>query len=301
MANAFLPLFISYALFLTNVISPQLGFVVTFLSPIFLIHYLKGEFRTKNSDIISAIAVLSTAVYDPLIPMYFVLIVVVPTVLIKLHYDNRLQFDAIVASGIPLLIGSTLLLFFLPEYRNTLIENIINYLELVTKNISPDFLLSDQGSKLVFLKNNSTLIATMIVHLLPGMSYAYVTLIAFSTNRFYFKKYEMTPLIFNLPDRLFPALLFGGFFIIIQGNWAQTISFNTLIIFAALFFVQGLEVLNSLLNKYKLSIFVRMIVYILIFSEPPVMIVVCLVGLADNWLDLVTKLQAKTETDDGNP
>lgn len=291
MINSLIPIIFSYIFFLTNIVSPQLGFILTFISPIFFIHYLKHPDRVKNSDIIAFIAILTTALYSPVIPLYFLLIVIIPSILITEYYKGNITINPLITAPIPLLVVATLILTFFTNYKLDLISMIVENIKLVTSAISPDQLLTDQGAKLVYIKNNAEQIATIIVHLLPATSFAYLALITFSTNRFYYKKYELKPLTYKVPEKLLIPLIIGGFMIMLQAPLAQWISYNTLIIFATMFFLQGFEVLNLFFNKYKVSIFIRIIAYIMLFSEPIIMLMLSAVGLADNWLDFNKKLR----------
>lgn len=297
MANSLSLIALSFAFFLTNVISPQLGFVLTFVSPFFFVNYLNSPDRLKNTDIIAVIAVLSTAIYSPLVPIYFGLIVATPSILILLHHKGKFHTNPLVAAPIPLLTVTTLILVFFTGYKSDLINTLVQNIEMVTSAISPDILLTEQGAKLVYIKNNAQHIATTIVHLLPGTSFAYVALVTFSTNRYFYKKNKLEPSPFKVPDKLFIPLIAGGFLILIDGATSQIIAYNTLIVFASLFFMQGLEVLNSLFQRYNISVFLRMIVYILLFSEPFIMLALCAVGLADNWIDFNKRLKIP---DDGS-
>jgi hypothetical protein len=293
--NTLIPLIISFSFFLTNVISPQIGFILTFMSPIFLVHYLNNRDRIKNTDLISIVAIIASAAYSPLLPVYYLLLVFIPTVLIHLYYQNKIKINPLIFAPLPLFLFSTFVLIFFNDYKQELINMIIKNIKIVTDSISPDLLLTEQGSKLVYLKNNSKQIATTIVHLLPATSFAYVALIAFSTNRFYYNKYKLKPLVYKVPDILFIPLVIGGFMILIKTNTTQWIAYNTLIIYVAMFFMQGLEVINVLFIRYKIAIFLRMIIYIVLFSEPTVMLILSAVGLSDNWLNFTKKLQAKID------
>jgi hypothetical protein len=295
MFNSLFPIILSFAFFLTNVISPQLGFVLTFLAPIFLINYFNGPNRNKNTDIIAIVAVVASALYSPMIPVYYALIVLIPSVLIHFYYEGKIKINPLIIAPIPLFLFSTLVLIFFTDYKNDLINMIVKNITMVTSSISPDLLLTEQGAKLVYIKNNAKQIAIMIVHLLPATSFAYVALIAFSTNRFYFKKYAQNPLIYRVPEILLIPLVVGGFMILIKTPTFQWIAYNTLIIYATMFFLQGLEVVNALFVRYRISVILRFIVYIVLFSEITIMLILSAVGLADNWLNFTKKLLAKAD------
>jgi hypothetical protein len=172
---------------------------------------------------------------------------------------------------------------------------IAQQLKQITSNISPEFLLSEKGSKLQYIKNNTQAIAQSVVYLIPSLSFSYNALIAFTISRFYARKYKVKYIPYRTPEKLITILIIGGFLIIFKNSLSQLIATNTLIIFASLFFIQGFEVITLLFVKYRVSVFIKMILYILIFSEPPVLILISLLGLADNWLVFSNRIKTNNE------
>ena len=284
MASSLFQIIFSFLFFLSNFFSPQIGFVLTFLSPVFLLNYLNHRDRTRKTDLISFGILGISILMSPLIPVYYLLIVVVPTYIVVSVYKGRMKVNYVIVSALPLFIFSLFVIMVFKNYTQELINMIAMQLKSVTSNLSPDLLLSDKGSKLLYIKNNYKIISHMVVYLMPALSLAYTALIAFTVSRYYARKYKVKYIPYRTPEKLLIILIVGGFLIIFKTAIFQLIAINTLIIFAALFFIQGFEVITLLFIKYKVSVFFKMILYVLIFSYPPVLLFVSFLGLADNWL-----------------
>ncbi len=284
MASSLFQIIFSFLFFLSNFFSPQIGFVLTFLSPVFLLNYLNHKDRTRKTDLISFGILGISILMSPLIPVYYILIVVVPTYIVVSVYKGRMKVNYVIVSALPLFIFSLFIIMIFKSYTQELINMIAMQLKSVTSNLSPDLLLSDKGSKLLYIKNNYKVISHMVVYLIPALSLAYTALIAFTVSRYYARKYKVKYIPYRTPEKLLIILILGGFLIIFKTAIFQLIAINTLIIFAALFFIQGFEVITLLFVKYKVSVFFKMILYVLIFSYPPVLLLVSLLGLSDNWL-----------------
>ncbi len=295
MVNSLFHIIFSFLFFLTNFISPQIGFVLTFLSPVFLLNYLNSQDRTKKTDLISIGLLGLSVLISPLIPLYYVLIVIIPTYLVVSVYKERININFVIFSALPLFILSIFILTTFKSYTQELINMIATQLKQVTANISPEFLLSEKGSKLQYIKNNYNTIAQAVVYLIPSLSFSFNALIAFTTSRFYARKYKVKYIPYRTPEKLIAILIVGGFLIIFKNPASQLIATNTLIIFTALFFIQGFEVITLLFVKYRVSVFIKMILYVLIFSEPPVLILISLLGLADNWLVFSKRIKINNE------
>ena len=295
MASSLFQIIFSFLFFLSNFFSPQIGFVLTFLSPVFLLNYLNYRDRTRKTDLV-AFGILGISILiSPLVPIYYILIVVVPTYIVVSVYKGRMKVNHVIVSALPLFLFSLVIIMVFKSYTQELINMIAEQLKAVTSNVSPDLLLSDKGSKLLYIKNNYNVISHMVVYLIPALSLAYTALIAFTTSRYYARKYKIKYIPYRTPEKLLIVLIAGGFLIIFKTATSQLIAINTLIVFAALFFIQGFEVITLLFVRYRVSVFLKMILYVLIFSYPPVLLFVSLLGLADNWMVFSKRININNE------
>jgi uncharacterized protein YybS (DUF2232 family) len=72
------------------------------------------------------------------------------------------------------------------------------------------------------------------------------------------------------------------------------IGINSLIIFGALFLLQGIDILNymlkTLLNNRN---FIKIIIYVIMLTQLPCLILLALVGIFDNWFDFMKYIKVK--------
>lgn len=95
---------------------------------------------------------------------------------------------------------------------------------------------------------------------------------------------------FRLPGNISIGILIilGGTYLITKTNFANSdaLSANILFIFQILFFIQGLAVVKFLMNKYKISKAMRVLLTIIIFINSILTSVVALIGLGDSLFDV---------------
>ncbi len=89
----------------------------------------------------------------------------------------------------------------------------------------------------------------------------------------------------QLPDNLVWGIILGSVSIILFTPPIQTIGVNVIIIWGALFFIQGAAVLASLLNKWGLPQPLRVLIYAFVVIQTFGIIILSVIGLADVWAD----------------
>jgi uncharacterized protein YybS (DUF2232 family) len=274
---------ISLLLFTTNLFFPQVGFIVTFFIPLLVITYLTGKTRNKKSDIYSIVALLIALFYKPIVGVSFILIVLAPSFFLYFNTVKEKKIYPVITSGLPAFLVTLASLSLIPEYRELLQEAIINNINMVANQMSQnDIPLEDKGY-IAYISNNKESIAEFMVMLLPCLSYSYVALLTYISRSFAYRIKNIPVKLFKVPDVLIIPFIIGGFFIIGSSPISKIIAYNTLIIFGSLFFFQGLDLVNFFMIKFNVFVFLRLLFYIVIFSEPFMLIFVALFGLFDNW------------------
>ncbi|TYB32369.1 MAG: DUF2232 domain-containing protein [Flexistipes sinusarabici] len=277
-----LPL-IALLLFASNVFSPQIGFILTFFLPLIVITYLNGRDRDKKSDVYNLVALAIAAFYSPIIAFYFILIVAIPALL--LYYDTIAgkKLYPVIISGIPIFIVTVVALLALPEYRQLLHDAIVQNIDAISKQIQQNNVPLEERGYIAYIANNKEKIAQLGIFLLPCLSYSYTSLLSFVSRNFAYKFRNLPIKLFKVPDILIIPFLVGGFLILTETTTLKMISYNSIVIFSTLFFFQGLDLVNFFMQKFNIFVFVRLLVYIIIFSEPFMLAAVALFGLFDNW------------------
>ncbi|MCB4203708.1 YybS family protein [Deferribacterales bacterium Es71-Z0220] len=285
---------IAVALFSTNIFFPQFGFILTFFSPILILKYLMDDRVTVKEHVGALILTCSLAFFSIFFFVYFLLLCVYPAFIVNLilNKKNNTKIDVVAIGALPMFVFALITIFFLDEYRTAIIEYMAKYIDIVTENYKNQGGNFESNSYLQYLKTNRDTIAYTIVHLMPSLSFVYSVLLTVMCRKYYFRRLSLPEVRYRVNDKLIVFLIVGGFFILSKDFSYKLVSYNTLIIFTALFFFQGLDILNFYFLKWKLSYFLKLILYILIFSEPHMIIIVAVLGLFDNWFDM-TKISFK--------
>ncbi len=90
---------------------------------------------------------------------------------------------------------------------------------------------------------------------------------------------------FSMPWYLVFPFIASAFMAISGIKMAEIIGFNMVAICCLFYFLQGLAIVHYYLIKYNLSALVRLLLYILIFSQLATILMISLVGLFDFWID----------------
>ncbi len=89
----------------------------------------------------------------------------------------------------------------------------------------------------------------------------------------------------RLPDHLVWGIIIPGFLLIPDIPILRIISGNVLVIFAVPYLFLGIALLVHLFDKYKLSPFLRVLIYIFITIQPILAALVLIAGFFDTWAD----------------
>jgi len=88
---------------------------------------------------------------------------------------------------------------------------------------------------------------------------------------------------FKTPDHLVWPVIAGGIFVLFLGGAWATVGVNLLLICGSIYLVQGIAVTHHFFLRSNLPIILKSIGYFLLFSQPPLLLVVCCLGFADVW------------------
>lgn len=274
---------IALLLFATNLFFPQVGFIITFFIPLLVVVYLTGKTRNRKSDIYNFTALLIALLYKPIVALSFILIVLAPSFFLYFYTVKKKKIYPVITSGLPAFIVTLALLSLIPEYRQLLQDAIINNIDMVTTQMSQNSMPLENKGYIAYISNNKESIAQFMIMLIPCLSYSYVALLTYISRGFAYRISNLPISLFKVPDVLIIPFIIGGFFIVGSSPMSKFIAYNTLVIFGTLFFFQGLDLINFFMMKFRVFIFLRFLFYIIIFSEPFLLIFVAIFGLFDNW------------------
>lgn len=228
---------------------------------------------------------------------------ILPAILL---YFNRRKIGpvyqpVVISSLIPSLFFAILL--FIPDFRNSLLIggtiSVDKYIELMNEMKSSENFTEYYGELLSYLTINKESIVKNTIFLIPAGLFGFMAITTYITDR-------VKPLIkdtiliireFRIPDNFVWILIAGGFLILVPNEALKYVAYNILGIFAVLYFFQGMSILNFLLNKYNVSIFIRALLFFFLIIQFVVFsIVIISLGLFSIWYKpkLTTKQEDKS-------
>lgn len=278
--------FLSLGLFFTNLISPQFGMILSLFSPLFLILYFESEDR---KEIITAFFVIATALaafWEPVVTGYYILACTVPVAMLVMNHKsaNPSRYAPVVFSPLPLTVMVIGMLSFMPETREAITANIASLLKEMTAPVAAKPELLDEVSYVKYLHANSRQVAEWAVLLLPALNYVSVALMTYITEKIYARQDLKVAAPFRMPDTFVWPVILAGFMLAFNVDQLYFPMLNVLIIFCVLYFFQGLDIIIGFFERIRLSRFIRFFLYIFVFSEPPFIVAISLVGLFSIWM-----------------
>lgn len=305
-------------------------------SGVALLAYLESGERRSKSDIITCIIYLFfTGLFFALpqagsliekiglslnngnfkiwwMPLYFFAVFLPVYFLYKNRINDQPLYKPIVfAAALPALVTGAVLLF-LPDVRNGAVKEVADIIQISiidtlikmkeTMQI-PDY----YADMLSYLILNKEKVAMQTVYMVPAVFSSVFILIIFMCDRLkpVFKDNTLTLREYRLPDGLVWVLIIGGFLILVP-NDLKYVSYNILAIFAILYFFQGLQIVNKAFNKFRVSIFVRSLLFLFIFLYFTVFAtIIVLIGIFSiwfkpKWLEKDSDDKDGKESNDGN-
>jgi uncharacterized protein YybS (DUF2232 family) len=89
----------------------------------------------------------------------------------------------------------------------------------------------------------------------------------------------------QLPDTLVWGLIVGGAGLLLTSGPLSTVSLNIAVIWAALYFLQGLAVLVNFLHRWSVPYPLRLLIYAFVIIQTIGVVLVAFIGVADVWAD----------------
>jgi uncharacterized protein YybS (DUF2232 family) len=90
----------------------------------------------------------------------------------------------------------------------------------------------------------------------------------------------------QLPEKLVWLVVVAAILALMPLPMARTIGFNLLVIASLIYCFQGLSIFLFFLNKWKVPLFIRSLLYVIVVFQSLGTIFLSVIGLADVWFDL---------------
>ncbi len=92
-----------------------------------------------------------------------------------------------------------------------------------------------------------------------------------------------------MPDNLVWILIASFGLIFMPSLYVRFAGVNLAIIFLTLYAFQGFEIILFWMNKFKIIPLIKAVIFIFIFSEPPIILIISLIGLFSVWFNFYGK------------
>lgn len=154
--------------------------------------------------------------------------------------------------------------------------------------------IDPSSEQIAAIKENSARIVNILLLLLPGLSLvstSLLVLINLFAAKHLFHKFSLPFPDFGdltqwrVPEKLIWLPIGAGFILLLPWEPTKIAGLNILILLLPLYVLNGLAVAEFFQKKLKVSLFFRLLFYLMIFAVPYVIIAACIVGLVDVWFD----------------
>lgn len=292
-------LFMLGALFsISMIFVPPLGIFVNSFTPfpLIIIYYLFG--RRAGLLASGAIAVLLTLVIGKQFGLLFVVQYGLMAFLVGELASRGYEWNIIMFTGtiVPILAGVVLFALYAAVSEHSLIASLQ---VMVADNVRNSLkIYADMGirfdQQLIGEQEIVALSKTMVM-VIPAIltvgSIVSVVVNSLAAHYMVAKRYgttlfrEVDASLWSVPDNLIWVIIGGGVLMILSSGVAHIIGLNTLIVMSALFFLQGISITIFFFRKRGLHILVRIAIYGIILSQPILLVLIIVFGMADIWVD----------------
>jgi uncharacterized protein YybS (DUF2232 family) len=117
----------------------------------------------------------------------------------------------------------------------------------------------------------------------------YAVFAAFVSLRLFQKIKNIPADRFRLPDNFVWMLIAGFAMIFFNSFTVRFIGLNIAMMFLTLYAFQGFDIVLYWMNRFKVLPFIKAIIFVFIFSEPPIILIISLIGLFSVWFNFYGK------------
>lgn len=202
------------------------------------------------------------------------------------------------------LVATTLLSFGLDHHPYTLLINSLN--QGMDEAIKYYKVNSSVPAETLFLLEQTFIqMKIWIPKMMPGILTSIIVMITWFAmaigNRMLHKNSGAGPWpeyrFWVLPERLVWILISAAILFVLPVEPGKTIGLNVLMVSTLLYCFQGIAIMLFYFSKWSVPLFVRTLVYVLLFFQTFGIILLGILGVADVWLDIRRLNKAEQETD----
>jgi len=285
-------------LFAANAIIPQVGIVAAVFSPLVLLLYLSHPERSKQYDILLALLIGGIAVLSPIVAGFFIISPLFSSFFVRYTIRNKMQESWLPIAGSAALTFAVafVVIYTFDSYREDLAEFTANAMQTFINAAKEANAPMIQSPYFIQIEQNLNKTALALVLIFPAFNYMYSVFSAYVSVNLFAKIKQKELAVFRLPDNAVWILIVSFGFIFVPFFYGRFIGMNLSLIFLVLYAFQGFEIIHYWLNRFKVMPLIKAIIYIFIFSEPPVILIISLVGLFSVWFNFYGKKEEEQES-----
>ena len=278
-------------LFATNAVIPQIGIITAVFSPLVLMLYLAHDNRQKQHDIFLGVLLAGLAVFNHTLAAFFVISPLFTAVFIRFTNRNNIQRQWLPVAGAAALSFAVtfFIIYALPSYREGLVDFTASAMQTFINAAKETGAPMTQSPYFTQVENNLHQTALAIVLIFPAFNYMYTLFAAFVSSRLFHRIKKVPVERFHMPDNLVWILIAALFLVFTPFHYGRFIGINISACFLSLYAFQGFEIVLFWMNRLKVIPVIKAIIFVFIFSEPPIILAISLVGLFSVWFNFYGK------------
>lgn len=239
--------------------------------------------------------------------LFYIPLIFIPIYFLYLgrKYDKPSYLPILSVSIIPAIISGLIILFFeqlridLIKYVTDAIQiNIIDALVKLKETVEFPEQYSNMLSYVTLEKDN---LAKNTVYLIPTSIFSIFFVTTYMADGFkpIIKDNKIIITDFRIPDNLVWILIIGGFFLLTTNELLKYTGYNIISIFGIIYFFQGTQIFIKILNRLRVSFFIRVLIFAFMFFQFYIFaVLIVLLGLFSIWYK--PKWLYEPEDTDGN-
>lgn len=297
---------LSAACFLSSAAVPAIGTVAMLFSPAPVLIFAVGRPDPNRRAFAAALIAtgLVAVLWSPLVSLNYLFSFGLPTVLIGFMVERRRPFEAIVAVGACAMFIAMVCAGLIAEGGTAGVVRTI-YHDLTQEPFFLGWLLHLKTGGPQFYKflrlepaispQTQALIVRLVVRLSPALVLLAAALSVLLSLRVFWQWAGSRRLSYNLfgdlqrwsaPEwTIWPLLAAGFAWQFVPVPAVKDVALNSLVILAAVYFCQGLAIIAYYFQAMKSPRIVRGLIYLIVFAQPELAVIVCVAGIFDLWID----------------
>ncbi len=226
--------------------------------------------------------------------------------------ESARKEDSLLASGVKgavtlagsWLLVTTILTFGMEQHPYTLLISSLN--QGMDEAIAYYKMNSSvPADTLYLLEQTFTQMKIWTPRVMPGILICITLLITWFTmavgNKMLYKNTGAGPWpdykFWTLPEKFVWFFIGSAIFVVLQIEPASTISINVLMVTTLMYCFQGMAIMLFYFSKWSVPLFLRILIYVLLFFQTFGVILLGILGVADVWTDLRRLNSSEQETD----